>query len=198
VLTLGSWRWGRWLLYAGLAALLAGFLTLPLGSLLKQIDASTSAYAAGGINMAARLEIWSRAVQALGDYPYTGMGLGTFRVVAPLLYPLFSVPSTYDIAHAHNFFLQTALDLGLLGLVAVLAIYLLAVAQSIMLWWRVPFAGSRPWALGLVAALAGQAVYSLADAVALGAKTNFLFWFLLALLSGAAADLFHHSRPKSR
>jgi O-antigen ligase len=42
--------------------------------------------------------------------------------VVPVLYPLFTVPLDSDIAHAHNIFLQTALDLGIPGLVAYLAL----------------------------------------------------------------------------
>ena len=156
-------------------------------TLLVDLDVSTTLTAGAGVPMAARLEIWQRALYGISDFPLTGMGLGTFRQVGPLLYPLFLLPPTYDIAHAHNFFLQSALDFGIPGLVALLALYLLASGQGISLWRAAPFAGSRAWALGLLAALAGQAVYSLADAVAMGSKTNLLFWFLLALIFGLTA-----------
>lgn len=44
------------------------------------------------------------------------------------------VAPDFDIAHAHNFFLQTALDSGLPGLLALLAIYMVAVVQIVGLW----------------------------------------------------------------
>ncbi len=58
------------------------------------------------------------------------MGLGTFREVGRLFYPL-SIPPDYDFAHAHNELLQAGLDLGVPGLVAFVAIYLGAFG---MLW----------------------------------------------------------------
>ena len=36
-----------------------------------------------------RLEIWSRAIYMLQDFPFTGIGMGAFRQVANLLYPFF-------------------------------------------------------------------------------------------------------------
>ncbi|MEZ4613605.1 MAG: hypothetical protein R2838_25755 [Caldilineaceae bacterium] len=41
-----------------------------------------------------RLDIWRNSVQALGDFSFTGIGIGTFTTILPLLYPLqFSVES---------------------------------------------------------------------------------------------------------
>jgi len=81
--------------------------------------------AIGPLNtLAFRQEVWRWALIAIGDFPLTGCGLGTFRDVARVLYPMdpSRVPPGYDIAHAHNIFLQTALDLGIPGLVAYLAL----------------------------------------------------------------------------
>jgi hypothetical protein len=77
------------------------------------------------------------------------------------------------------------LDFGLPGLVALLAIYMTAFVQCAWLY-RNParFPLAKYWAVGLIAALLGQAVYSLADAVTMGAKTNAAFWWLLALIFG--------------
>ncbi len=47
------------------------------------------------------------------------MGLNTFREVVFLIYPI-GVSPTYNLGHAHNFFLQTALDFGVPGLIACL------------------------------------------------------------------------------
>ena len=68
----------------------------------------------------------------LQDFPFTGIGMGSFEQVTNLLYPLFIAPGG-GITHAHNLFLQVAVDLGLPGLVAWLSILILVVAVS----WRV-------------------------------------------------------------
>ena len=76
------------------------------------------------VTFAQRLEIWSRAQWAIRDVPLTGLGMDVFRVAMPLLYPLLSYDPAAPVAHAHNELLQAALDLGLPGLVAFLAINL--------------------------------------------------------------------------
>lgn len=135
------------------------------------------------VSLSGRVEIWSRALYAIQDFPFTGVGLGAFRQVVNLLYPLFTVGPDVDIAHAHNIFLQVALDVGLPGLIAYLA--LLWVAG--VLGWQAARRGSpliRALALGLLAGLAGLHVYGLTDALALGSKPGIAFWMSLGLLVG--------------
>lgn len=73
-----------------------------------------------------RVEIWSRALYGLEDFPFTGMGMNTFRHIVHVLYPLFLVSPDIDIAHAHNEFLQAGLDLGIPGLIAFVALYIVS------------------------------------------------------------------------
>lgn len=176
-------RRGRWLL--GTGVLLAGVgifwvdlpgLTAMLGDLLRfeAADASRS--------LAGRQEIWQAALQLTDRFWLTGIGLGTFRRLLYLLVPLSIGGPATDLAHAHNFFLQTALDLGVPGLVGMLALYLAAVTHQIRRFRSSRSREERLWAVGFVAALAAQSVYSLTDAIALGSKPGFLLWFLLALM----------------
>lgn len=152
------------------------------------------------LSLDARVEIWSRAVYALQDFPFTGVGLGTFRRVVNLLYPLFLVPPESDIAHAHNVFLQVGVDLGLGGLVGYVAL-VLAVAVTA---WQAARNGERftgSVALGLLAGLIGLHVYGLADTLALGSKPGLLFWLAMGLIlalprvSSEPARLPPSSRP---
>ena len=60
---------------------------------------------------------------------FTGMGMDTFRSVVNVLYPLQIISAgspIKDIGHAHNEFLQAALDLGIPGLIAFISIYIVA------------------------------------------------------------------------
>lgn len=127
-----------------------------------------------------RRAIWPWAATAVSDFPFTGVGLGAFRQVVFRLYPLPPWPD-YDLGHAHNIFLQTALDTGLPGLVAYLAILFVAAAVG----WRVARRdpGFRAVSLGLLAGLAALHVFGLADALVLGAKPAVVFWFALGLLA---------------
>lgn len=146
----------------------------------------------GSISFQGRMEIWSRALRTIRHFPLTGCGLGTFRRAVHVLYPLVLVSPDWDIAHAHNVFLQVALDLGLPGLVGYLA--LLAVAGWAG-WQRAKAGGADRWlALGVLAGLVGYHVYGIADTVALGSKPSFLFWWLLGLLAAMSSGHAYRAR----
>lgn len=127
-----------------------------------------------------RLELWTWAVAGIQDFPFSGMGLGSFRQAVWRFYPL-SIPSSYDIAHAHNIFLQVALDLGLPGLIAYLGLLLVAAHTGWRTVRRDP--ALRPGVIGLLAGLAALHVYGLTDALAPGSKPALLFWLALGLLA---------------
>ena len=127
-----------------------------------------------------RQEVWRWTVVAVQDFPFTGIGLGSFRRVIRRLYPLNVVPS-YNVVHAHNLYLHTAVDIGIPGLI----FYLSLVGVVLVLGWQAArnHVGLRPYALGLVAGLIAFHVYGLGDVLALGSKTGVAFWFLLGLIT---------------
>ncbi len=138
----------------------------------------------GGDELTGRLEIWSRAWWGVQDFSFTGMGMNNFRRVGAQLYPYRTIQPGQEIAHAHNDWLQVALDLGVLGLLAYLAIWL---GLTAVLWqaWHIAPSGELQWlALGLAASLLAYLVYGLTDTVALGAKPGFIFWLLAGLSVG--------------
>ncbi|OUC08510.1 hypothetical protein RY27_08520 [Litorilinea aerophila] len=191
------WRWGRWALAGGVVALVLAFPFLP-ASLVDLISDAPPVEALGGTSsLGFRQTVWSAAITGLHDFAFTGMGLGTFREVVFLLYPMQGISPTYDLGHAHNFFIQTGLDFGLPGLVALLAIYLLLVTGLVGVWRRAgqEAAEQRVWALGLLGCLLAQTLYSQLDAVAMGAKTNFLWWWMVALGLALQIQTSTHIRP---
>lgn len=129
-----------------------------------------------------RQEVWPWALSAIRDFPFTGTGLGTFREVARRLYPL-NVPVTFDFAHAHNVFLQLALDLGIPGLISYAALLIIAA----VLGWKIARQDRqlRPVTIGLLASLCAFHIYGLADTLAIGSKPALLLWFIFALLAAA-------------
>lgn len=196
-------RWGRWLLSGlGFAVVLLFWLqsnfVLTLAGTVLSNDLSTLTG-----SLLWRGDVWQHAVNAIQDFHFTGMGLGTFRAAVDV-YPPFMPGPRYDLAHAHNFFLQQALDFGVPGLVALLAIYLAAIWQVAVLRrcpagigdQAVPIMPWRLWALGFAASLTAQTVYSLTDTVAMGSKPNVLFWYLLALILGTAGLMVGHAQPE--
>jgi putative inorganic carbon (HCO3(-)) transporter len=166
-----------------------------------------------------RAEVWSRAIYGIQDFPFTGMGMNTFRRVVQVLYPLFTIGPTFDIGHAHNEFLQTALDLGIPGLIALLAVYIVSFAMLGQIWLSagrrtaVAQAGesdssligaqalTRSLALALGSGLLAHMVFGLTDASALGAKPGILLWMLLGLTTSLflrvdSGELLGYPRPR--
>jgi len=135
-----------------------------------------------------RMELWSRAIYGIQDFPFTGMGMNTFRRVVHVLYPLFLTAPDIEVSHAHNEFLQAALDLGIPGLIAFIALYLVTFWMPPQVWRSArgsAFATLiRAMVLGFGAGLGAHIVYSMTEAVTLGAKPGFVFWMLLGLIAG--------------
>lgn len=129
-----------------------------------------------------RMEAWSRAYYMLQEFPFTGIGMGTYKQVADLMYPFFTVPEA--LPHAHNIYLQIAVDLGLPGLIAYLAllINLFAMLTTIL---RARHATNlqRTLAIGATGSLTAMLVHGLLDAVTWGTKLAFIPWLLFALIT---------------
>lgn len=134
-------------------------------------------------SLAGRQEIWSRAIYGIQDFPFTGMGMNTFRRVVHILYPLFLISPETDLGHAHNHLLQTGLDLGIPGLVAYLALWLGLGGMLWQVWRRNSHPGARMLVAGFAGCLIAYAVYGMVDAVALGARPGFILWLLWGLIA---------------
>jgi putative inorganic carbon (HCO3(-)) transporter len=132
-------------------------------------------------NVSGRVELWSRALYGIHDFPFTGMGMNVFRKVMPRLYPTYMATPGFDVAHAHNHVLQAALDLGIPGLIAYLGLWLGTAALLVRVYRRSTGPVGRVMAGGLGAGLIAHFTFSLTDAIPLGAKVGVLFWVTLAL-----------------
>jgi len=122
-----------------------------------------------------RLEIWSKAIDWIQDFPVMGIGMNSFRKVVDF-------PYYWDIASAHNHILQAALDLGVGGMVVYVAIW---AAVTRLLWMVGRWSGDplkRLVAMGLGAGLLAQLVYQTTDAIPLGAKVGIFWWITLGLV----------------
>ena len=149
--------------------------------------------------LSGRIEIWSRAIYAIQDFSFTGMGMNTFRNIVHVLYPLYTVSPDVplkDIGHAHNEFLQAALDLGIPGLVAFIGInissfwmLISAIIRQRKNYYRSKGQAARLnlqfWYLISIGILGGQTahfIFGLTDAISLGAKPGVIFWIMQSLI----------------
>lgn len=172
------WRWPRLLLGAPLVLLALVGVLVWVGptTLLAQLG---SGGAVGGLDE--RLEIWSRALYALQDFAFTGVGLGHFNRVIPLLYPYFLIAPSIDIPHAHNLLLQVGVDVGIPGLVAWLALLLTVCVLLGGILHRRPHDVTTSLAAGVLGGLTALLTHGLLDAPLWGTKLAFVPWLLFAL-----------------
>lgn len=127
-----------------------------------------------------RLAIWERALTLIQDSPLAGIGLNNFPVVAERLYPRLNVGTYLPLPHAHNVFLQVALDLGVPGLAAFLVFLIVWVWSATQALRRLR--GPEHTILaGCLAGLISFSVFGLVDAISLGAKPLVVLWALLGL-----------------
>jgi putative inorganic carbon (HCO3(-)) transporter len=129
-----------------------------------------------------RQEVWSRAIYMTQDFPFTGIGMGTFNQVAQAMYPFLLIGPDAEVPHAHNLFLQVGVDLGVPGLVAYLALVLLCFGMAWRVYARSPAAGfPRALAIGLLGSHTALVVHGLTDAVAWAAKPAIIAWAIFGL-----------------
>jgi putative inorganic carbon (HCO3(-)) transporter len=186
-LLLAALRWrGGWLLtpLAGLIGL-GGGLLLGWRRLAEFLSAGVDL---GGLD--GRLELWSRALTMIRDFPFTGIGMGTFQAVVTAFYPLF-LNTPEKTVHSHNLILQIGVDLGLPGLICWLAVWGLS-SRAAWLAYRNGRQAGLAWlaatGAGLLCAQAALLVHGMFDAVTWGmVRPAPLVWMLWGLAEAARA-----------
>ncbi len=98
-----------------------------------------------------RTHIWRNSLALVGDYPFTGFGLGSFEMAYSSYALLTHVGHT---VHAHNLWLNVWLEQGLLGFVALIGLVVNA------LWSRPDSSG---WRLAALASLGIILIHTLFD-----------------------------------
>ena len=177
------WRWA-WVA-AVFAVVLALVFVVSLGTE-RILDLLIASEALGGIKD--RMEIWSRALYMIQDFPLTGVGMGSFMKATDAVYLFFYIgPQKVD--HAHNLFLQIAVDLGIPGLISWISAFLLVILSS----WRVFRRGIEEQdglmagvGAGLLASQLALLMQGMLDAVVWGmVRSAPLVWVLWGLPSAS-------------
>jgi putative inorganic carbon (HCO3(-)) transporter len=181
-LAAGRWRWG-WAALLGLVGAAALGLALSQGQITEALGRLAGPLTDSSLT--SREEVWSRAMDAIGDFPLTGLGYNGFRRILPELYPTLLNPYNEEVAHAHNHWLQAALDVGLPGLIAYLALWLGAGAALLRAGRLTRDRELRRLATGLGVGFLAHNLYSLTDTIALGSKAGIFVWISLALAVSA-------------
>ena len=167
-----SWLPG--LVIAGCAVVLLGVLTA--GHVVSELASTTSDELH---SPRSKYQAWGHAVSMLQDHPWLGTGHGAFAQAFTRW------ASVGDVAYSHveNSYLQTVVDWGIPGGLALSLIGALAVLAGIRKWQQTPLEA------GALGALASLAVHELADfSVELPVVTMVAILLLVMLLSPRLID----------
>ena len=77
-----------------------------------------------------RVGIWVSTISMIADHPFVGIGWGAFKFVYPQ-YNYYLQDTTQIIYHAHNLYLQTAAEVGIVGALAYFWYFFATMFQSI-------------------------------------------------------------------
>jgi len=132
--------------------------------------------------MAFRVNVWRVALWMVADFPFTGVGMGTFNDVGALLYPFYETqnPGT------HNVYIQAGVDLGLPGLIAYLALLGLVVWMAWQAVRRFKDNGQPMLitvAVGCLSGIIALLAHGLIDNTMWNTRAAFLPWLVIGMLA---------------
>lgn len=138
--------------------------------------------------LSSRAELWDRTIAVIGAHPWAGLGFNGFRNQIQAEQPLFLLEPSERPPHAHNQFLQTAVDLGIVGF-AIYASVLLAVVTQLSRTARTGVTSQgRAAAAALLGGLLSHLVFGMTDAIPLGTKVGFAFWLAIGFAAVVARE----------
>lgn len=169
---------GRQLIYSAVAAALLGVMMSLIGEeqFTERLESITSGSAEELDELGARRAIWSANLRAIADNWLTGSGAGTHKDIYPAY---IDQPHTKVFSHAENGYLQIATELGLPGVVLLVAVLVSAARWTVMAWRRCESREQLACLGAMLAALAVSISHSLVDFV----------WFIPATMTMALACL---------
>jgi O-antigen ligase len=136
-------------------------------------------FARGGLTDEERLKIWLATGKAISDFPFFGIGLGTFRYIIPMYYP---DTLQNDIYYAHNDYLQVLLETGIIGVIFIFISFSAIVVMVIKsLFMR---RGPNYIYMGLIASVVYITVHSVFDFNLHMPSNAIIFSLLFGILYG--------------
>lgn len=138
-------------------------------------------------SLARRMDIWRLSLALVGRNPLTGIGLGNYEEAFTTAFPTLPlIQGRIAPPHAHNLFLQLALDLGLPGLLAYVGFAALLFSKLLRRLYQPPGrdqpAMTQCLAIGVGSALAAMLVVGCFDNALWGTKLTVIPWSLFALV----------------
>jgi O-antigen ligase len=158
---------------------LMGLMILP-ASILSRIASIGSLQDASNFY---RMQIWEKSVEIIKDYPLTGVGLGfnSFRKISA------KYITEADPYHAHNTYLELAVEVGIIGLAMVIFLGLKMMGMVHHILKVDKYNGVLM--LGFFAGLISLMVHGMAEHVLYNPKIILLFWFYVGCINSIYAGV---------
>lgn len=154
-----TFRW-RWVVDGGVVLFIGILLALYIAIVVSpSLDARLGISAQGG-SAFSRIALWRETISLIPDYFYTGSGLASTAMVYSTYAYLVHVPYLF---HAHNLYLQVALEQGIPGLIAWLGLVATTSFYAINVL-RVADSRQRMLVLTSLASLTALSVHGLFEA----------------------------------
>ena len=128
--------------------------------------------------MTLRLYNWRSAIEIVKDHPFLGTGIGTFATV----YPGYKFPQANEVHYAHNWYLQVASEMGILGLGALLWLLAPFIKEGIKTLRFEKEKSQRALLAGLLAGGFAFLFHNLADMDAYVPEIALLWWAIVGLV----------------
>ncbi len=183
---------GAWLLALPTAMLMLGLecgrglrrrVFIGGGGILAAVAIGVVLGRADGLRSEIRIPLWQSTLAMIADHPWRGVGLDGFRFVYPryMRAEAWSEPLLY---HPHNMWLDTAVRLGVPGIV----LFAMLIVSTLRVAWRqIGERNKRAVALGMLAGVVGGLAHGLVDS---GYFLADLAWSL-ALVTGTLSGSTH-------
>jgi O-antigen ligase len=107
-----------------------------------------------------RPALWANTLRIISDFPLVGTGLGTFSSLYPDLY---GEAGPLRLSHTHNDYLEFLSELGIIGMLFLLAIVLIMLSRILLVWSGRRYPEAKALALGGIIAIFGILIHSITD-----------------------------------
>ncbi|BAW95396.1 putative bicarbonate transporter, ICT family protein [[Synechococcus] sp. NIES-970] len=129
-----------------------------------------------------RINVWFAVLRMIGDRPFLGIGPGNNAFNA--IYPQY-MESRFSALSAYSIFLETAVEVGLVGLTAFCWLLLNTFSQALqsLQQFRLERKIEGLWLVGAIAAMAGLLVQGLFDTVWYRPQISTLWWLMVGIVA---------------
>ena len=138
-----------------------------------------------------RINTWRGVCRLLSEHPFgIGSGESAFRAI----FPHYAVSGTETVMHAHQLFLEIAVEIGVVGLILFLLVLWHLFAHVVRFCRSLAEGEKRTEGVCLAATLAGTLVMGLFDSLWYHGGLYWLFWSIAAMLANVTQEAFYEKQ----